>query len=288
MRALGQKSIEIIDEIEDKAEAGLLRVPSLPEIALQIRRAVQDKNITTKKLAKIVQLDPALVLRLIQAVNSPMYRGQKTIDDCPTAIGRLGFVTTQNLVTSFALRQVYHSKSPVIRDMLRGIWRESGKVAAISSILAQVTPRITPDKALLAGLLHRIGAVPILHYMEKATHFENNRALISEVIEGLAGRIGAKVLRDWNFDAELTQIPLQISNWRYEPEQAANYVDIVIVAKIHNGFGSREAIECPPLTQVASFQKLPLAKLGPDASLELLQGAQGQFQQLIALLAPSA
>ena len=48
-------------------------LPSLPEIALYINAALEKEDVSTKKLSKIIQMDPVMAARVVQVANSPLY-----------------------------------------------------------------------------------------------------------------------------------------------------------------------------------------------------------------------
>jgi HD-like signal output (HDOD) protein len=42
------------------------------------------------------------------------------------------------------------------------VWGQATQIAAISTVLARNFAKLKPDQAMLAGLTHNIGALPIL------------------------------------------------------------------------------------------------------------------------------
>jgi len=278
---------ELIDDIQADFKSGKLKVPSLPEVAIKINKYVGDPDANIASMAKVVQMDPALAARLIQAANSALYARNSQVEDCRSAIARLGMVTTRNLVMSFALGQSFQVGSAIVRDMARDIWNVSSEVAAISYVLARVTMGMMPDKALLAGLVLNIGAIPILRYAADYPELRKNRKLIQELVSRLSYKIGSLVLQQWSFDPELVDVPRQINNHNYAPDQKINYVDIVIVANMHNQFGKKDKGSMN-LQDVSSFKKMPLFQTGPDASVELLYEAKGEIKSLTKMLMAAA
>lgn len=273
----------LVKKIQDDFRAGKLKVPSLPEVAIKINKYVGDPNANTASMARIIQLDPALTAKLMQAANSALYGGKGKIQDCRTAIARLGMNTTRNMVMSFSLGQSFKVGSAIVKDVARSIWQKSSEVAAISYVLARVTMGMMPDKAMLAGLVHNIGAIPILHYVTEDPEMKKNRPLINELINRLSGKLGSMVLQQWSFDDELIDIPKCISDSNYQPDEKVNYVDIVIVANVHSNFGKDDQVGMR-LHEVASFKKMPLFQIGPDASVELVYTAKEEINALTKML----
>ncbi len=258
-------------------------MPSLPDVALRVREAVRDEKRNISDLTRIVQVDPALTARLVQVVNSPLYRGNKKIDNLHTAITRLGLEATRNLVMSFSLRNLFTPKSRELGHRMQATWRHSCKVGAISSVLARLNRGVDPDRAMLGGLIHDIGELPVLQYLEKHPQSLSDQSL-SNMMARLRGALGTFVLKTWQFEADLAQIPRQVEDWKREVSVGIDYIDIVQVSHIHSLFGTPEASQLPPLTSLPSFQKLPISKLGPDASLELMEQSQQEINEVIQIL----
>lgn len=276
---------QLLNHILKEYRAGKLKVPGLPEVATKIQAAIRDSRSSASQIAKIIQLDPALTARLIQVANSPFYRGSAKVEDCRAAVSRMGHQTTKSIVTSFSVQQVFQSDSAIVRDLLRGIWRRSSHVAAISFVLARLTPDIMPDRAMLAGLVHEIGALPILRYVENYPELQKNRQMLGVMVDKIGGKLGHMVLKSWAFDDELSGIPEQLNNWDYAPEKEPNYTDVVIVARVHDHMDSGiEDDKFPPLSEIASYNKMSVSKLGPDASQELLYEAKEDIDNLMGML----
>ncbi len=285
----GEKAKEIARIREDVLRclnSGRLRIPSLPDIALRVRQAVNDPDKGLADVARIVQVDPALAARLVHIANSPLYRGEHPIDSCHLAVTRLGLNATRNFVVGFTLRNLFRPKRRALLARLHEIWRHGCRVGAISAVLARVTPGVDADRVILAGLVHGIGALPVLDYLDRSDIREQE--LVDALLESLAPELGCRMLRDWGFDEELADVPVAILRFeRFDPdapEQVARCADLVQVAWIHAGFGSQGKRRVPSLPELASFRRLPISRLGPDASLEVLEQSREEIRELAQLL----
>ena len=130
-------------------------------MALRIRDAVEQDSSTAQQIADMVATDAALSARLLQVANSPLYRGRVPIENIQMAVTRLGQKLVRSLVVSLAMRQIFQATSDTLDTRLRAIWEESVQVAAISRALAQ-TVGLNREQAMLAGLIHNLGSLPIL------------------------------------------------------------------------------------------------------------------------------
>lgn len=259
---------------------GELKIPNFPDIALKLRQAIQ-QDYQVADIVKIVNLDPVISAKLIQVVNSPVYRPETPISNCFDAINRLGLTTTRNLVTAFSMKNLSLSQShnKTTKKLLQHNWLQSIKVSSISHTLAQLTKKVDPDEALLAGLLHNIGVLPILAFAdsmpEGAYHLDDIDSCINEI----QGQIGSIILNEWGFPNNLKQIPLQSANWFTNTSEELNLNDIVLLAKYHHFLSTPGSAELPLLIALPAFQKLEHQPLTPEMSLQILDDAKQQIAE---------
>lgn len=274
----------LISKIKTEYEFGRLVLPSLPEIVVRVRQAVNDDDVNLGNVVKLIQVDPSLTARLVQIANSPLYRSQQPVENCLMAVNRLGLTTTRDLVTCLVLNNVFNADNKVLRIKVQKLWKHSCHVAAIASTIAKVTPNLHEDTALLAGLLHDIGVLPVLHYAAEFPDIVTSEEKLNFVIKELRASLGQQILQEWNFDSALSDVSAEAENWLRNSDKAADYVDVVIVAQIHSYFGKNDHPSLPPLLSTPAFLKLGLSKLGPDASLEVLFEAEQGIRNIMVML----
>ncbi len=167
-----------------------LILPTIPDVSFKIRRAVSDERSNISSIARIVQIDPSITARLVQIANSSIYSGRKKIESCPEALTRLGLKATQDIVTAFAMKSVFNAKSPIIRKKMTELWVHSSYIASISAVFAHKIPGFDPDRAMLAGLIHDIGIVPILTYADDNPDIIAHPRDLVETVRTLRADIG--------------------------------------------------------------------------------------------------
>ncbi|MET0067180.1 MAG: HDOD domain-containing protein [Candidatus Thiodiazotropha sp.] len=261
-----------------------LVLPSLPDVAVRVGRAMRDETTNARTLANIVQTDPAITTKLIRAANSPLYAGVTPVDSCPAAIVRLGADTTHKLVLTFALRELFNTRSQVLKQLMQQLLQHSVKVSALCYVMAKVSQKFNPEHALLAGLLHDIGNVAILSYAERFPEVTNDDEKLQQVMDDMRGRIGSVILRDWGFIEDLILVTQEAENWFRDHEGDADYADLVIVAQLHAYIGTPRMGSLPTLDQVPALQKLNLGELSPKLSLKILDKAEEKIAHAEAML----
>jgi len=80
------------------------------------------------------------------------------VSDLRTAVTRLGFDAIRSACIGFAMAQLQRAKAfKGIERHLSALWQQSVLVAALCFVLARRTDKISPDTAMLTGLVHGVG-----------------------------------------------------------------------------------------------------------------------------------
>jgi len=274
-----------IDEASllDDLEHNRLPLPTLPEVALRIRDAVEDEDCSVRDVAEVIATDPALTARLIQIANSPMYRGARQVDSIQKAVGVLGLATVRSLVTSLVMKQVFQATHPVLDAFLRELWGRSVEVATVSRMLAAGLTRLDPDTAMLGGLVHAIGVAPILLRAEEDPELVDDAPRLRALAEKLYPRVGRTILEAWRFPPSLVAVAEQhVEFERDTGRDTPDYVDLVIVALLQTLAGVSDACQRVDLDRVTAFRRLGVEPNfeqveigGPETADELRQALAG-------------
>lgn len=246
------------NEILQELATGNLVLPTLPEVALRVRDVVDEPDVTAKQLAEIIVTDAALSTRLIKVANSPLYRGRILSESVQMAVSRLGLSMVRNLVISLVMEQMYQATSNRLDKRLHALWEHSTDVAARCQILSQKHPNIKSDEAMLAGLIHNIGILPVLMKAEDTPELIQDTQLLDELIERLHNKIGGAILESWGFSDTLIAVPTEYNNLDWDSKNSPDLVDIVQVAHIQSLENTEKAISPDKLESVKAFKKLGL------------------------------
>ncbi|MEE4381220.1 MAG: HDOD domain-containing protein [Pseudomonadales bacterium] len=188
-----------------RLEAGAFEVPAMPEVAVRIRGRLAKPGVTVAALAELARLDPGLSGHLLQAANSPVYGGRARARTVPEALERLGLGAGRSVVTAIALHHLLEPADPALRARGHALWARSVDLGAGAHALARVTERVDPERALLAGVLHRVGALVLLGLLgdEDASV---PAAEVDRVLAVLGRRAGERVLERWDLGADLRDV----------------------------------------------------------------------------------
>lgn len=272
---------QFVGEMLDDLKNNRLKLPVLPEVALKVREAVNNPDAAAATIAKAVSSDASIAARLLQVANSPLYRGAAAIGNVQNAIARLGPPLVRNLVTSLLLKQLFQTKSPVLKARMQKLWEHSTQVAAISHVLARKLTRLKSDEAMLAGLIHDIGVLPILVKAEGSPALLQNPALLEELVTKLHASVGRLILEAWKFPPQLVAVAAEHENLARISDEV-DYTDVVTVANLHSYLGTTHPHAGVKFADVPAFTKLGLT---PETSVAALEEAAGEMKEVKSLLA---
>ncbi len=208
-------------------------LPTLPEVALQVREIAADENVNAQKLSDCITNDAALTARIIKVANSPLLRARNPIEDLRMAVMRLGIDYTANLATGLATEQMFQATSDIVDRYMRDVWTRSTEVAGISHVLCRHYTQLKPDQATLAGLVHKIGVLPILTCAKDNRKLLKDINVLDEVIDAIHPSIGCKILSKWDFPEDIQRVPEEHLHFDRQVDNA-DYSDIVMVANLQS------------------------------------------------------
>jgi len=281
----GSEEHHLLMEFYAELRSNQLTLPSVPDVAWKVRRTVDREDSTADQVASAISADPAMAAKLVRACNSPLYRGFSDVRNVREAVVRLGMRTTRQLVTVFSMREVFKTRQPSLQKEMDRLWRHSREVAALCWVLADSATAINPEEALLAGLLHDIGVVPVLVQAEHHVNLFADQANLEHAIGELRADVGTAILESWAFPASFLEATRHAEDWGHESrESAPQLVDIVIVAQLHAMIGSSQNSALPPFDEVPAYRRLGELELNASRSLQLLTEARARVDEVHRLL----
>jgi len=263
---------KLLSKFIDDINHNRLSLPTLPEVAMKVREMIQAPNTSAAQIAVVVGSDPALSTKLLQASNSALYRSSRQIDNIQNAITRLGSNVVRNIVTSIVMEQLYQPPSNTyINARLKVLWLHSTKVAAISHVMARQHTKLKPDQAMLGGLIHDIGAIPIFAEAANMPELLKDETLLNRIVHKLHNLVGTSILDEWNFPQELIEIVSEHEDLERDSGPAIDYVDVVSVANILSHIGTSHRLAKMEWQKIPAFKKFGLS---PEQSIKALEAAQ--------------
>jgi len=256
----------------------------MPDVAARIHSAMTSPNWSINTIAAIIKGDPGTTTYLLQMANSAMYAGVTPIREVERAISRIGMDSTRSLITAHALQSAFVTRSQMLEALMRQVWKTSARLAALSAVLARQCSRLSPERALLAGLLQDIGVLPILNVLNQYQDQLTDEAQVLSVVERYGSQVGVVLLKHWDFEPDMVEVASSRRDWLRDPRPAPELADVVLLARLHESIVRGETDGLPRIDEVPAFAKFSLGGLFPDSSLELLHDEEAAVNDVMRVL----
>ncbi len=275
---------DLLHNLEIAIKNDEVKLPSMPEIAIKIRKAFADEQYDIMHIANIVQTDPGLSAYTLKVANSPLHRGPIPIETTKHAICRLGQHTVQSIVLAYTVKSMFKTKSNALKDQLNKQWKQSIGIASIGAILARRCENFDPDQALLSGLLQDIGTLPIINWLQnQPMEQENIGSLLDELTQACTVKIGVMLMNAWGFSAEMIEMVKARECWDRNPSDSVDAADIVNMARYHYYIAIGKE-STPKISDISAYHKLPFQELTSEQSLAVLDELREDIDEIKAML----
>ncbi|HSG51276.1 MAG TPA: HDOD domain-containing protein [Rheinheimera sp.] len=135
---------------------------ALPEGYLKVKELMDSDTASLDEVAEVIMLDPVLTSKLLKLANSAVYNLAYQVESVSKALLVLGKTQVYNLILSIGIASACSKVDTSAIDLER-FWEQSVNAALIAKYLAQCCDVKPADKFYVAGLLHNIGEMVVLH-----------------------------------------------------------------------------------------------------------------------------
>ena len=230
---LSSQRIQMLTDIA-RDLAGDVVFPTCFDTAVHLRQALQNPDVPITQIVRLVSVEPLIAAKLLHLANSVYYNPSgAAVRGLPEAVTRLGVSLVRTTALAVAMNQLMRSREMVVySDLMRDLWQHSIKTAVAARILARAHTRLNPDEAMLAGLVHDLGAFYMLYramqYAELRARPESMRYLIVQWHES----IGVTLLNALGLPTEIVDATIDHDQPRPVPTTLRTLADVVYVANL--------------------------------------------------------
>jgi HD-like signal output (HDOD) protein len=255
---MGNDHQALLGQVTAAIENDTLVLPTLPDVAFKIQDLIDDPNVSADQIVRVLASDPFISAQLIKAANSAAFADKRPVENVRGAVSRLGYRQLRNLVLTITMNKMFYARNPVINKYMKAAWQHSREVAAISYVMALRQPHLSPDQAMLAGLVHNIGILPLCLHIEKS-QIQIAEDTLEELIRKCNGTIGTKLLQKWNFPHDLIRIAEEHEQLHRDSSDMprADYTDIISIANLQEDPARAKVIAWD---QIAAVKRLGLSE----------------------------
>lgn len=227
-----QEAMKFVTELAHELSSGKVRLPSLPDVVIRIRKLLGEESCDFDRVANVVSADPILVSRLMVFANSAAYNTSgENVTSPKAAISRLGFELVRNTAISLAIKQLFlGEKHKAVAKRVRELWASSMQLSSLAHALAERHDDVDEDTAYLCGLLHHIGSLYILTKAKNYPDFLGESGALQMILDEWQAKIGKSILEAWDFPEEVCESADPLEHLDEHSHLAPSMADVMYVA----------------------------------------------------------
>lgn len=264
--ALDRQRFRMLQDIAQEL-SGEMVFPTSFDAVMRLRQGLDDPNIGMDRVVALIQLDPLISARVIALANSAFYnRGVGEIRDLRRAIERVGLQVVRTSALAIALKQLLLARHVVaFQKQADQLWAHSLRSASAAYVIAKRLSRVNPDEAMLAGLIHDVGAFYMMYrasqYEELVLRPESTRYLVIRWHEAVGHSLAVAL----GIPEPVADAILYHDQPRPFPERPRTLADVVYAANLLAG-GKFEWLDLAPDSSAEDLAKLAAmaAELGAE------------------------
>lgn len=266
------------------------KLPSLPVVAGKVLQMIQDPDLNVQKLSRVLSDDAALAGRVLAVARSPYYAQRNQPTTLVGAVQVLGFRTLSDVVMATATHSLYIKGNEISEKL----WNHSLGVALTTRILFRRAGFRDGDHAFLAGLLHDVGEMILVHgdsrgFANLVHNAEASQCQLVDEERKAYGfdhtQVGLTLLEAWNIDSQIREAVLNHHNAdaaKKNPKSLAASLVCAdyLVAKADLGFFYQPPLPEPEVVSVFNCEK-------EEEISEVVEQVQAAYEEESALFRPA-
>ncbi len=221
-----KRLLAFLDKIDD--------LPVLPPLAIKILEQAKNPDFSIDELIDLIMMDQVLTAKMVKIVNSVYFGLGRKVESLREALVYLGIKEVKNVVLTTTLMNTFSSGKN--SKILKSFWQFSFATAVVSKLLAKSIKYKDFERAYLAGLLHDIGEIILIHnfsddYVKVLQTVEQENCNFEQAENKIFGishtDFGPWLLEQWNFFGEIAHVVAR----HHRPETAI--YERTLVAIVH-------------------------------------------------------
>ncbi len=271
-------------KLEKIVEKGLLELPVLPAVGVEVLELTRNENSDAKSLAALIQNDQSLAGHVMKVANSAAYNAIGKIQTLQQAIAKLGMQQIGQMALAVTVGRSAFKSDPVSQKITAELWKRSLACAAWAREIARIG-RINTEVVFLSGLLHQIGKPVVLHaivgLLDSDDDFPSQDELLS-MIDNYQKIIGLNLARKWNLPESVIETIEYIDDFDAAPHareevaavNAARHLVDLTLDTTPESYRSITELDQPVFTELNLYEE----------DLQLLEDKRELIDQLLQTL----
>ncbi|PIQ96593.1 MAG: phosphohydrolase [Nitrospinae bacterium CG11_big_fil_rev_8_21_14_0_20_56_8] len=246
-----------------------------PTIFFRLQNALANPNTSFKEFSVIIEKDPALTVRLLKIVNSPMYGFSEEVQTIEHALNIIGTEQLSELALATSVARQFTGIPRGLVDM-DSFWRHAMGCGLAARFIAQQRKQENLESYYTAGMLQNMGSLILFQKfpqqcVEIMRRCRETKEQIFDVEREILGashaKLGGTLLKKWNLPGRLVEPVL----YHHRPALAKEYpiataivhVADIMVCELKLGFTGDTAVSGPSeyAMKILGFTEWPMKEL---------------------------
>lgn len=186
----------LLTDVERDLLGGDATFPTSFQVAVTIRKALDDPDTSAQRLALLLNAEPLVTSKLLRLANCYTFnpRGQ-TVYSVDQAIQRVGFNAVRSVAMAVAMVQL---KAPPgtanFLPIAEATWSRSVQRAALCKVLAQPMAWDSPEEAMLCGLVAELGVFYLLSRAAPHKLYSQEPIALQDLLDQHQASVSARLL----------------------------------------------------------------------------------------------
>ena len=262
-------AFSFVRELASELSGGKVELPGFPHIVMRVQRVLSDPNADLSRIVRVIGGEPVLATQLMRMANSAALNpGALPVSDLRSAVARVGLDIVRSATIAFAVRQLRGANAlRGLEAQLGDLWKRSVQVASLSFVIARRQPGVTPDSALLCGLLQGVGRLYILTRASGHRSLFHDATAYRAIEQAWHLSIAAALLENWSMADEIVQAVQESENYERDVRGPVTLTDVLIAGTLLADLDDGEDLR-QRLGKARPLQRLQLAPLACETLLE--------------------
>lgn len=280
-----ESEFEFIKGLSAELSSRNLVFPTSLKATMKIRQALDDPDMPTEQVARIISTEPVLSAQVLMLSNSAMFnRSSKKIEELRVAVTLLGFSVVRNVAISVGMKQLKDQQDNTSKsEQMEGLWTRSMRVAALSYVIARNRTKLSADKAMVAGLLHDIGKFYILSRAHQYQGLFTSDQALWELIDQWHADIGAAILESWEVSDDIREAVMDRKRTDLPLHTRPTLTDVVAAADFLDGGFVKQSLQDIDWTNVPGALKN--LDLNEESASRLMTETRQEMAQILRVIA---
>ena len=244
-------------------------LPTLPSYVFELNTLLSSESVDLKRVGKVIRNDPSLSAQVLRLCNSALFSLRRRVLSIEEAAILMGSERLRTLVLTCSIMEFTGRHLP--RGEVQTYWAHSFMSGMLSERIARWMEYSEREQAYLGGLLHDIGALPLLVIAgeEGALHGETKSGPWGGSLESEKDyfgmnhcEVGRWIGQAWNFFPSF----IDVFENHHHPERSVRDPHLVGIISAADHF-----CECHSLNPVTDGEPAESAETDPSFEDEFLK-----------------